>query len=172
MKSSMFVVSGVLALAACTGQVASSDPQTQTQAQSTAATDGGADGKRPAHHHGPPPAAFEACVSKAAGDTCSVKLHDETLAGKCVTPPAGAPDTRLVCRPDKMPEGHGPGGPGGPNGVHPHGPPPPEVFTACEGKAADAACTVQLGDRALEGTCRTPPAGVSETRLGCAPSRD
>lgn len=155
-------------LAACGGTTATGEPSSQSQAQTTAA-DGGAspDGKRPGHHHhGPPPEAFEACVSKAAGDACTVTFGSESIAGKCVTPPEGAPDTRIVCRPDKMPEHGGKGGPGG----HPHGPPPAEVFAACDGKAADAACSVTIGDRTIEGTCKAPPPGVEETRLGCAPA--
>ena len=99
---------------------------------------------------------------------CTVTFGKESLAGKCVTPPADAPDTRLVCRPDKMPEGHGPGGHRG-HGGRPHGPPPEEVFVACDGKAAGAACSVKIGDHTLDGTCKAPPPGVNETRLGCAP---
>lgn len=52
-----------------------------------------------------------------------------------------------------------------------HRAPPPEAFTACEGKAADAACTVTFGDRTIEGTCRTPPPDSGETRLVCFPAR-
>ncbi len=157
---------------ACGGTTATADTstQTQTQAQSTAA-DGGtrADGQGPrGHHHpGPPPEAFEACESKVVGDACTVTFGSDSLAGKCVTSPDGGPDTRIVCRPDKLPEHDGKAGHGG----HPHGPPPAEVFAACDGKAADEACSVTIGDRSIEGTCKAPPPGVAETRLGCAPAR-
>lgn len=50
-------------------------------------------------------------------------------------------------------------------------PPPEEAFTACEGKAAGAECTVTFGGRSLTGTCLAPPPHVSETRLFCAPPR-
>lgn len=161
-----------LATAACSGQVASSDTSQQSQAQSTSAAttaDGGA--HRPPHPHGPPPEAFTACEGKAVSDVCSVTLKDETLAGTCVSPPAGAPDTRIVCRPDKMPA-HGPHG-GPPHGPPP-GPPPAEVFAACDGKAADAACSVTLGDHTISGTCKSLPPPMKEktndTRLACAPA--
>ena len=175
MRGSIGAIAAI-GLAACTGATATSDPQTQSQAQSATPAEGsGGEGKHPPprHHHGPPPEALEACRSKAVGDACTVTFGKESLAGKCVTPPAppsGAPDgasAPVVCRPDKMPE-HGPGG--GPGG-RPHGPPPEEVFAACDGKAADAACSVTLGDHTIEGTCRAAPPTMNETRLGCAPSR-
>ena len=72
------------------------------------------------------------------------------------------------------PHGDGPhgGGPhcGGPRGEGPHGgphAPPPEAFTACEGKAAKDACSVQLGDKSVEGTCEAAPEGAEDTRLSC-----
>lgn len=168
MRGSIGAVAAI-GLAACTGATATSDPQTQTQAQSAMPAEGEGKHPPPRHHHGPPPEALEACRSKAVGDACTVTLGKESLAGECVTPPAppsGAPDgasAPVVCRPDKMPE-HGPGG-------RPHGPPPEEVFAACDGKAADAACSVTLGDHTIEGTCRAAPPTMNETRLGCAPSR-
>ncbi|MBS2011659.1 MAG: hypothetical protein JST00_02000 [Deltaproteobacteria bacterium] len=57
---------------------------------------------------------------------------------------------------------------GGGEGRRHHGP-PPEAFTACEGKAVDAACTVVLGDKSLEGKCLAPPPGAPDTRNACAP---
>lgn len=105
-----------LVLAACGGQTASPDPASQTAQADTVATALDA-GEPHMRHHGPPPEAFAACASKAAGDACSVTFHGETLAGRCAAPP-GDGGTTLACRPDQMPE-HGPG-PGG----HPHGPPP------------------------------------------------
>jgi hypothetical protein len=170
------------ALAACEGtaQVAAGDPQTQTQTQAQSGATAGADGadgadraasanRHPPHagsHRGPPAEAFDACSGKAVSDPCSVTFHDETLAGKCVAPPEGATETWIACRPDKPP----PPPRSGTRDGHPHGPPPAEVFTACDGKAAGAACSVKLGDRTIDGTCKTPPAETSETRLGCLPS--
>lgn len=44
--------------------------------------------------------------------------------------------------------------------------PPEPAFTACEAKAAGDACSAQLGDRTLAGTCRAHPAAG---RLFCMP---
>ncbi|MBX3221462.1 MAG: hypothetical protein KF795_13150 [Labilithrix sp.] len=164
-------VAASVVLVGC-GGTTTSDPATQTQAQSATEGNDGADGKRPPpRHHGPPPEAFAACEAKAAGDACTVTFERESLSGTCAAEPAPphggsaqADDARLVCRPDKMPERGGPGG-------RPPGPIPAEVFAACEGKAADAACSVTIGDRAIEGTCKAPPPGTNEARLGCAPAR-
>ena len=151
----------LLGLVACGGQTVSTDPSSQTAQADTVTT---ADASAPhGHHRGPPPEALAACASKAAGDACTVTFHDETLTGKCAAPPADSGATTLACRPDRMPDHGGPGG-------HPHGPPPEAIFTACEGKAADAACSVTLHDHTLDGTCKAPPEGVNETRLGCRPA--
>lgn len=171
MKYEMLAIVGAYAVAGCTVNGASAEPQGQTQQAQSTTTDGAADGRSaaPGHHQGPPPEAFEACASKAVGDACTVVLGKDSLSGKCVAPPSDAPDTRIVCRPDRLPDGHGSGGHG--SGGHPHGSPPPEVFNACEGKVADAACSVKFGDREIAGTCKAPPQGSTETRLGCAPAR-
>jgi len=94
---------------------------TTTQTQGLAA-DGatGADKGPGQHPHGPPPEAFAACQSKAAGDACTISFQEKTLAGTCTAPPAGAPDARVFCLPKDMP----PPPPGGPHG--PGGPPPPK----------------------------------------------
>jgi hypothetical protein len=155
---------GAIALIACSETTGStSDPSAQStgQAVTTTSTDGGAAHKHA--HHGPPPAAFTACESKAVGDACTVTFGSDSVAGHCAAPPPDVADTRSACRPDKMP-GHGPGEHG-----RPHGPPPEAVFTACNGKAADAACTVTLGDHTFGGSCKAPPPGIDDTRLGCMP---
>jgi hypothetical protein len=161
MKKVAFALLGAGATFGCSGTTATSDPAaTQTQAQTAANSDGG-EARRPHRpHHAPPEEAFTACASKAAGDSCSVAIGKDSVTGTCVTPPADAPDTRIVCRPEGMPG----------RGHHQPGPPPAEIFTACEGKSADASCSVTLGDHTLEGTCKAPPPGVNETRLGCAPA--
>lgn len=61
----------------------------------------------PPQHHGPPPEAFTACESKAAGDACTVTFGSESIAGHCAAPPSGASESTLACRPDNMPN-HGP----------------------------------------------------------------
>ncbi len=144
---------------ACSGgtQPSSSDPATQSQALGA---DSGARGGRPHGPHGPPPAAFDACTTKATGDACNVKFGDKDIAGTCTAPPAGAPDARIFCLPKDMPP---------PGEGRPHHPPPPEAFTACDGKASDATCSVKLTDRTIDGVCRTPPPNSGETRLVCVP---
>ncbi len=54
--------------------------------------------------HGPPQAAFEACVNRTEGATCSVRLPDRTLDGTCAT----FADRGLACRPSGMPPRGGP----------------------------------------------------------------
>ena len=168
---------GPLALlaAACAQTVQDPAGSTTTTAtsQSLATTgDAAADPGPPPHpHHPPPPEAFAACTSKAAGDACSVTFHEHTITGKCASPPPGVTDTRLVCFPDGPPPGGGPGGPGGPGGRH-HGP-PPEAFTACDGKAVNATCTVTFPDRTVDGTCLGPPPNApadAGSRLACVPA--
>jgi hypothetical protein len=56
--------------------------------------------------HGPgprqvPSEAYTACDGKKAGDACTVKHGDQTLNGQCSSPPEGAADTRLNCRPER-----------------------------------------------------------------------
>lgn len=146
-------------VAACSAGAQSATADTATQTQALGA-DGGPKGGRPRGPHGPPPAAFDACASKAVGDACTVSFGDKDHAGTCAAPPPGAPDTRIACRPNDMPP---------PGEGHPHHPPPPEAFTACDGKASDAACAVKLSDRTIDGVCRTPPPDSGETRLVCVP---
>ncbi len=50
--------------------------------------------------------------------------------------------------------------------AHPHQP-PPEAFAACDGKAKGDACTVQIHDETIAGTCDAPP---DATRLACRPN--
>jgi hypothetical protein len=57
--------------------------------------EGGAEGPR----RGPPPEAFAACKSLAAGAACSVPLGPDTLKGTCWAP-EGKP---LACRPAGAP---------------------------------------------------------------------
>ncbi len=91
-------------------------------------------------HHGPPPEAFAACDGKTAGDrTQFVAPNGETVEGTCEVA-----DDRLVLRPDHPPERTG--------GGH-HGP-PPEAYTACEGKGSgDQAELIGRHGETVTGTC-------------------
>lgn len=62
----------------------------------------------------------------------------------------------------------GPPGRGGPQGGGQPPSPPAEALAACQGKAAEAACTFSDGGRAMEGTCFTP---ASDKPLACRPAR-
>jgi hypothetical protein len=60
------------------------------------------------HEHGKrelPPAAFDACQGKAAGDACTVQFGTRQVDATC----AAAPDGRLACKPQhgghKKPDG-------------------------------------------------------------------
>jgi hypothetical protein len=93
----------------------------------------------------PPQEAFDACLGLAAGAACSVSNGDRAVGGACRQGPRE--EHALACVPtDFAPPG-----------------PPPEVFAACEGLAADAACSLAIG-----GTCRQGPDG--EGLLACVPA--
>jgi hypothetical protein len=47
-----------------------------------------------------------------------------------------------------------------------HRGPPPEALAACEDKSEGDACTVQLGDRTIDGTCEAP----TNRKLACVPA--
>ncbi|MCB9588128.1 MAG: hypothetical protein H6718_22160 [Polyangiaceae bacterium] len=56
----------------------------------------------------------------------------------------------------------------------PHGPhggkPPEEAFKACDGKAAEADCSMAGPDGESHlGKCKAPPPDAKDTRLMCAP---
>jgi len=93
----------------------------------------------------PPAEAYTACESKAAGDSCTVTLHDRTVDGTCDQRPS---DDKLSCRPSRPPI-------------------PQAAFTACDGKAQAAACTVSFDGHTIDGTCETAPGGSG---LACRPS--
>ncbi|MCC6897422.1 MAG: hypothetical protein IT377_00530 [Polyangiaceae bacterium] len=103
----------------------------------------------PPGHPGPPPEAIDACKALSADASCSVKLGDEIITGKCLGPPHG--EGPLACIPKDMP---------------PQGP-PPEALAACAGLTADAACSVKLPPKTIDGTCRSGPGGTGP--LACAP---
>ena len=49
--------------------------------------------------HGPPPVAFEACVSQQENAACTVSFRDREIPGHCVTDRHG----KLFCMPDARP---------------------------------------------------------------------
>jgi hypothetical protein len=134
------------------GQEAPPNTPGQSQAQAESAT--AADGSH--HRHMPPPAAFEACKAKAAGDACTVEIHDNEISGKCTAPPPGASQSDLACRPEGGPR-HKPGGPR-----------PEIVFAACDGKGAGDACTVTFERGTVQGSCMAPRHDGGAERLLCA----
>lgn len=103
--------------------------------------------------HGPPAEAIAACANLRADDTCSFSHHGRDLTGTCRTGPDG--QGQLACAPKDMPGRDG------------HRGPPAEAFTACASLKAGDACTVTLGDKTIEGLCRTGPDG--QGKLACAP---
>ncbi len=90
-------------------------------------------------HHGPPPEAYTACEGKNAGDAAEfVSPRGDTVTGICEQE-----ESRLVLRPDRLMKDTGAGSVNA-FGNEPssqrksrrrHGP-PPEAYTACEGKKA------------------------------------
>ncbi|GAB6042896.1 hypothetical protein [Endothiovibrio diazotrophicus] len=102
---------------------------------------------------GPPPEAFGACEGKSAGDSAEfTDRRGETRQGTCEESPDG-----LVLRPAGG-AGGGPGG--GPQSGDRRGP-PPEAYTACEGKSAGerAEMNTPRGDT-MQGTCEESPEGL------------
>ena len=91
---------------------------------------------------GPPPAAFTACEGKNPGEKSQFESqHGRTLTGTCEEF-GGENAGKLVLRPDNM------------KGKGKRRTPPPEAFTACEGKSSGDASQFesQRGD-VLKGTC-------------------
>lgn len=109
------------------------------------------------HRRGPPQEALDACKSLAENAACSVKFGDKAIDGTCSKGPDGS--ATLACKPSNM--GPPPGGRG-------HRGPPQEALDACKSLAENAACSVKLGDKTLDGKCRKGP-GDSAT-LACAPA--
>ena len=141
-------------VAGCGSGNQESPPSTQAQAQTTAPGESapGAGGMH--HRHMPPPAAFDACKSKAVGDACTVSLHDREINGKCESPPPGSEQAGPACRPEGM--------------RHRHGPPPEAVFAACDGKAEGDACSVVHEHGTAQGSCKAPRFDGGTARLLCA----
>lgn len=93
---------------------------------------------------GPPAAAFSACEGKTAGDSARFTTRrGKTLMGSCEK--LGGKDAgKLVLRPDNRPNKE--------NGERRS--PPPEAYTACEGKSAgESAEFKNRQGKTLKGTC-------------------
>lgn len=104
-------------------------------------------GNEPADRRGrhrpptPPPEAYSACEGKAAGDTAQFTgPNGETVSGTCEEM-----GDRLALRPDHF---------NAREGGRRHGP-PPEAYTACEGKnAGDSAQFESPHGETVTGTCK------------------
>lgn len=96
--------------------------------------------KRRGRHHGPPPEAYSACEGKNTGDTAQfVSPWGETISGTCEQE-----GDRLVLRPDRSER----------NSSDRHHEPPPEAYTACEGKSVgDEVQFVSPRGETVIGTC-------------------
>ncbi|MEW6433945.1 MAG: hypothetical protein AB1730_20790 [Myxococcota bacterium] len=102
---------------------------------------------------GPPPEAKQACANLSASAACSFTIDGRSIAGTCLNRPMGG---ELVCHPNDVPMG-----------ITRHGP-PQESIDACQGKAANAACSfVAPHGGTMTGTCFAPPNGKG---LACRPS--
>ncbi len=97
----------------------------------------------------PPPEAFTACSTAAAGDACSFDHEGHTVTGACKAGPDG--NGPLACAPDRPP------------------PPPPEAIAACAGAADGDACAFDHASDHLAGTCVAGPDPAAP--LACAPAR-
>lgn len=91
---------------------------------------------------GPPPEAFTACEGKASGDTAQLETRNgKTLAGVCEEL-GGMNAGKLVLRPNRE----------GQSGKRRS--PPPEAYTACEGKREGASSQFEnRKGNVLKGTC-------------------
>lgn len=115
MMKLMLVVGTMVAALGCAGSAEDSTASLTSAvsaASSSSGSDNANDGHAGGHHRAPPPEAFTACEDKAAGDACTITHDDKTITGTCISPPADAPDPRIICRPDNMPEGGPPPGGG------------------------------------------------------------
>jgi hypothetical protein len=138
---------GMVLAVACSQET---EPNNGSQAQSLAVEEGQAIPAPP----GPPPEAIAACIDLEDEASCTVTLGERTIEGTCRKGPG--PDDKVACAPNDRP----------PPPPPPPRKPPKEAFDACEGKTAEAACTVTLGERTIEGTCRKGP----DDKVACAPN--
>jgi hypothetical protein len=93
-------------------------------------------------HHRLPPEAYTACEGKSVGDTAELETpHGDLLTGICVE---DEDEDRLVLRPENPPE----------TDQRKHHGPPPEAYSACEGKDAGDIAELETPEGDLmTGTC-------------------
>jgi hypothetical protein len=101
-------------------------------------------------HQGPPPEAYTACEGKNVGDTVElVNPRGDTVTGTCEQQ-----GDRLVLRPDNPKENSDENDRLSQNTGRRHQGPPPEAYTACEGKnVGDTAEFVNPRGDTVTGTC-------------------
>ncbi len=82
---------------------------------------------------------IQACNGKAAGDTCTLNMRNQSIDGTCTDQ-----NGNLTCMPNNSSLVQRPGGfPGG--GV--------AFIQACSGKTAGDACTLMMRNQSIDGTC-------------------
>jgi hypothetical protein len=127
-------------------------------------------------HYGPPPEALEACSGQTEGASCQFEGRRRTVSGTCQSR-----QNEIICVPSDRPKqgrmGHPGFGPrdsvalgasdpqGAPRSDRPGGP-PPEAYSACEGKSDGQSCTVETPHGRLEGVCHT-----RDSHAFCVPNR-
>jgi hypothetical protein len=90
---SLAVAALIAALAGVACNKSEKSDDTASTAEGVSSAEPGGGGKK----HELPPAAFDACTGKAAGDACTVQFGDKQIEAKC----AAAPDGRLACHPQR-----------------------------------------------------------------------
>jgi hypothetical protein len=105
----------------------------------------------PEGRRGPPQQAIDACKDQTEGSECSVEFRGRTIEGTCVAGPEA--DDPLAC----MPAGGRPPGP------------PPEAYDACEDADEGDACSVEVHDHTVTGTCLKDRR--DDSLLVCVPDR-
>ena len=118
-------------------QAAAAQAASQESPPSLPAAEAGAPSRQ-----GPPPEAFAACVGKSAGATAQfTNRRGEVVTGTCEER-----DGKLVLRPDR---------PKGDDADGKRRGPPPEAYTACQGKSVGAAAQfVTPRGETVTGTCQ------------------
>jgi hypothetical protein len=109
------------------------------------------------NRQGPPQEAFTACEGKSAGDSASFEgRNGDTIEGTCEEM-----NGQMILRPTNPPQGQGQNNQDSSNSNQDSQSssgqrqgPPPEAFTACEGKSAgDSASFEGRNGDTVEGTC-------------------
>jgi|GEM_PF-3265192 len=152
MMRPLAITCNVLLCGAWTLSACATDTPADSPSRSLAALSASSGDEPPAPPR-PPPEAIEACKGATEGAACSVNLRDHSMQGTCRKHGTAG---ELACAPNRPPPPH-------------EGGPPQEALAACKGKSAGDTCSLTLGAREMDGTCRQGPDGQGE--LACAPSR-